>query len=62
MAYMKTARKGYQWVLTQRGYLATPDKIKFERTIGKPVFPNLGFNESVPSSWVDKGYVEEKPI
>lgn len=59
MAYMKTARKGYQWVLTKKGYDATPDSVKGEREIGKPI---KNYNESVPSSWVDKGYVEESRI
>lgn len=55
----QTARKGFKWVLTKKGYDATPDHIKHEREIGKPVFPTLGYDESVPSSWIEKGYVTE---
>lgn len=62
MAYMKTARKGYQWVLTQKGYDATPDSVKSEREVGKPLFKTMGYDQSVPSSWVDKGYVEESHV
>lgn len=62
MAYMKTAKKGCQWVLTEKGHNATPDYIKPEREIGKPVFPRLGYAESVPISWVNKGYVIEKTV
>lgn len=53
------AEKGKQFVLTQKGYLASPDKVKPEREVGKPVFPNLGFDTSVPISWITNGYVEE---
>jgi hypothetical protein len=33
--------------------------VKPERKIGEPVFPTLGFDKSVPMSWLEKGYVEE---
>lgn len=55
-------RKGFKWVLTEKGYNATKEHIKHEREIGKPVFPNLGYDESVPDSWIKKGYVEEMII
>ena len=59
---MKTAKKGYKWVLTEKGYAVTPNHVKHEREVGKPIFPNLGYGESVPASWVNKGYIEEKPV
>ena len=62
MAYYKAAKRGCQWVLTEKGYAATPDHIKHEREIGKPVFSQLGYKDTVPISWVNKGYVEEKPV
>ena len=40
------ARKGFKWVLTEKGYNATKEHIKHEREIGKPVFPNLGYDET----------------
>lgn len=58
----QTARKGFKWVLTQKGYNATKDSVKHEREVGKPVFPNLGYDESVPVSWIEKGYVEEMMV
>ena len=44
MAYTKTAQKGCMLVLTEKGYEATPDHVKHEREIGKPI-PH--FKESV---------------
>lgn len=60
--HKSNAAEGKQFVLTQKGYLATPDSVKPQREIGKPVFPNLGFDKSVPTSWLEKGYVEEVAI
>ena len=54
MAYTKTAQKGCMWVLTGKGYEATPDTVKHEREVGKPI-PH--FKESVPTSWIEKGCV-----
>lgn len=51
------ADSGKQFVLTDLGYEVTPDHVKPEREVGKPV--NKLFVDSVPISWVDKGYVEE---
>lgn len=51
------ADRGKQFVLTDLGYDVTPDHVKQEREVGKPV--NKLFVDSVPISWVDKGYVEE---
>ena len=62
MAYTITAAKGKHFVLTQKGYEAAPDHVKQEREVGKPVFPELGFAESVPVSWVVNGWVEEVAI
>lgn len=61
-SYKVTASEGKKFVLTQKGYDATPDHIKPEREVGKPVFPSLGFTERVPASWIKKGYVEEVAI
>ncbi len=52
----KYTENGKQFILTEIGYNATPDKIKSERKIGKPV---KGYETSVPASWVEKGYVVE---
>ena len=54
--YKTTARKGNHFVLTQKGYEDTPDNIKPEREIGKPVY---GFEESVPTLWLQRGWVKE---
>lgn len=53
------AEKGKHFVLTQKGYDATPDHIKQERKIGEPVFEF--YKTKVPASWMKKGYVEEVP-
>lgn len=51
------AENGKMFVLTECGYQRTPDHVKPERGIGKPV---KGFETSVPVEWVKKGYVIEK--
>lgn len=56
MKYNAIAKEGHEFVLTKEGYDATPDKIKKERAIGKPV---KGFENKCPTSWVQKGYVVE---
>lgn len=56
MAGIKIAQKGKHFVLTEKGYKKTPDNVKPERSIGKPL---KGFEYSVPTSWFEKGYVEE---
>lgn len=58
----KMARFGYEWVLTQRGYDKTPDEIQPYRAVGTPVWAWSIYTDSVPVSWVAKGYVEEVPI
>lgn len=63
--YKTTAAEGKQFVLTQKGYDATPDHVKPEREVGKPVFwekPELDFANRVPTSWIEKGWVEEVDI
>ena len=55
--HYEMSKPGCIFVLTQTGYDATPDHIKHERKIGKPV-SNI-FRTHVPSSWVKKGYVAE---
>lgn len=52
------AGKGNHFILTEKGYEKTPDRVKPEREIGKPV---AGFECKVPSSWIEKGYVAEVP-
>lgn len=56
MTIINTAEKGNIFVLTKKGYSKTPDKVKHERKIGKPI---KGFEHTVPASWYEKGYVEE---
>lgn len=56
MAYKESAGAGKIFVLTNLGYEKTPNNIKSERAIGKPV---KGFEYSVPASWLNKGYIEE---
>lgn len=51
------AEEGCVFVLTEYGYYRTPEAVKPERTIGKPV---PLFEKKVPISWVKKGYVEER--
>lgn len=52
----KSAARGKHFVLTSEGYKHTPDRVKPERAVGKPV---RGYEHFVPQSWIDKGYVEE---
>lgn len=52
----ESAGAGKIFVLTNLGYEKTPNNIKSERAIGKPV---KGFEYSVPASWLNKGYIEE---
>lgn len=56
MAYKKSVKEGKIFVLTRYGYEKTPTNVKPERAVGKPV---KEFEYSVPSSWIEKGYVEE---
>lgn len=55
----KIAGKGKHFVLTKKGYDATPDKVKPERKIGEPL---KHFEFSVPRSWVKNEWVEEKAV
>lgn len=48
------AEPGKQFVVTEYGYKKTPDAVKPEREVGKPV---KGFEDKVPPSWIKKGYV-----
>lgn len=57
MTYKKTAKKGKRFVLTEKGYEKTPEKVKPERKVGEPI---KGYENSVPASWVAKGYVVEQ--
>lgn len=50
------ADPGKRFVLTEYGYNQTPEDIKRERKIGEPV---KEYEQSVPVSWIEKGYVEE---
>ncbi|MBD5395625.1 MAG: hypothetical protein HDR71_15500 [Lachnospiraceae bacterium] len=56
MAYNKMAEDGNIFVLTEKGYEMTPDSVKHERKIGNPL---KGYEQVVPASWFEKGYVEE---
>lgn len=55
-SYHSSAEKGKHFVLTELGYEKTPDRIKQERKIGESI---NGFEYKVPTSWIDKGYVQE---
>lgn len=55
----KSAARGKQFVLTAEGYKHTPDRVKPERAVGKPI---RGYERSVPQIWIDKGYVEEADL
>lgn len=50
------ADPGKRFVLTEHGYNHTPESVQRERKIGEVV---KGYEQSVPVSWVKKGYVEE---
>ena len=56
-AYCKSAEAGNHFVLTEKGYEQTPEPVKPERRAGEPV---RGVEYSVPTSWLKKGYVEER--
>ena len=53
------AGKGYQWVLTEKGFATTPKDVRRERKVGSPV---KGFERCVPGSWVINGWVREEAI
>lgn len=53
------ADEGCVFVLTEYGYERTPEAVKRERAVGKPV---PLFSEKVPASWIKKGYVEERKM
>ena len=53
----RIAENGKMFVLTEYGYQKTPDHVKPERAVGKPI---KNFETSVPVEWVEKGYVIEK--
>lgn len=50
----ETANSGQIFVLTAVGFEKTPDPVKQERSVGKPV---PLFEKRVPPSWIQKGYV-----
>ena len=54
---MRYAENGKNFVLTEYGYQKTPDHVKPERAVGEPV---KGFENRVPVSWLENGYVVEK--
>ena len=57
--YVYAADKGKHFVLTESGYNKTPDRVKPEREIGKPI----GFAEfEVPHSWINNGWVKEEEM
>lgn len=57
MNQYKTAKSGNLFILTEKGYAATPDGVKPERKIGKPV--SRLFVDRVPASWIAAGWVRE---
>ena len=56
--YFATANRGYIFVLTEKGYNATPH-LKKERKIGEPL---KGFEKRVSNTWLNNGWVEEIPM
>lgn len=55
--YFQSAKSENQFVLTAFGYDHTLDYIKHERAAGTPI---RGYENRVPVSWIEKGYVEER--
>lgn len=53
------ADEGCVFVCTETGYERTPEAVKPERAVGKPIHL---FAKKVPPSWIKKGYVEERKI
>lgn len=53
---MRTAKTGYIFVLTEKGYRCTPDTVKLDRQAGESV---RGYERRVPVEWLKKGYVIE---
>lgn len=51
------ADEGCVFVCTEKGYERTPEAVKPERAVGKPI---PLFATKVPASWIKKGYVEER--
>ena len=51
------ADEGCVFVCTETGYERTPEAVKPERAVGKPI---PLFARKVPASWIKKGYVEER--
>jgi hypothetical protein len=51
------ADKGSEFVLTIGGYLHVPEKLKADKAVevGEPL---RGYEERVPKSWLEKGYVD----
>ena len=47
------------FVLTEKGYIRTPDSVKPEREIGKPI---KHFEKAVPLSWYKNGWVTIRSI
>ena len=54
----KEAFKGFVFVLTEKGYECTPEAVKPERAVGKPV---KGYEHRVPEGWLSKEYVVMVP-
>lgn len=53
----KYLEDGRKYVLTQKGYDVSPERVRHERKVGEPV---KGFETCVPESWILKGYVTEE--
>ena len=53
------ADEGCIFVCTEAGYNRTPDAVKHERAVGKPI---PLFDNRVPVSWVEKGWVAERMV
>ena len=54
---MVEAGPGRVFVVTELGYRETPDNIKHERQIGKPL---KNYEKQIPIEWLESGYVQEE--
>lgn len=55
----RQAKVGYQFILTEKGRLQLPERIRKGAEAGEPV---KGRERSAPVSWINKHYVIEEPI
>ena len=57
MKIREVAKPGNIFVLTESGYdFCSDSSVREEREVGKPI---IGFETSVPITWVNEGWVKE---